>query len=49
MNGTAFRFGGYVGYNWQFARTWVAGLEGDVGSANKTVTLNGVFLPGSAP
>jgi outer membrane immunogenic protein len=46
LNSTAFRFGGYLGYNWQFARTWVAGLEGDVGSADKTVTLNGVFLPG---
>ena len=48
MDGTAFRLGGYAGYNWQFAPTWVAGLEGDAGWANKTVTLNGVFLPGGA-
>ncbi len=48
MNGTAFRFGGFAGYNWQFAPTWVAGVEGDIGSANNSVTLNGVFLPGSA-
>jgi outer membrane immunogenic protein len=46
MNGTAARFGGYAGYNWQFAPTWVAGIEGDFGWANKSVTLNGVFLPG---
>ncbi len=48
INGTAFRFGAYAGYNWQFAPSWVAGVEGAVGWANKSVTLNGVFLPGSA-
>jgi outer membrane immunogenic protein len=46
IDGTAARFGGYAGYNWQFAPSWVAGLEGDFGWANNTVTLNGVFLPG---
>jgi outer membrane immunogenic protein len=48
MNGTTFRLGAYAGYNWQFAPTWVAGLEADIGWANKSVTLNGVFLPGNA-
>ncbi len=46
MDATAFRLGGYAGYNWQVAPAWVVGVEGDVGWANKTVTLNGVFLPG---
>ena len=26
---SAFVGGGYIGYNWQFAPTWVAGIEGD--------------------
>jgi outer membrane immunogenic protein len=46
LDGTAFRVGGYAGYNWQFAASWVAGIEGDVGWAGKSATLNGVFLPG---
>lgn len=27
----ALRLGGFAGYNWQFARSWVTGLEGDFG------------------
>lgn len=46
LNGTAFRYSGYLGYNWQFAPQWLIGIEGDVGGGNKTVTLTGVGLPG---
>lgn len=46
MNGAAFRRGGYAGYNWQVAPTWVVGVEADAAWANDSVTLNGVFLPG---
>ena len=28
-NSLTYRIGGYVGYDWQFARNWVAGLEAD--------------------
>lgn len=45
FNDTAFRGGLYGGYNWQFAPRWIAGVEGDWGSANKTTTQIG-FLPG---
>jgi outer membrane immunogenic protein len=38
----SFRFGGYLGYNWQFASQWVAGLEVDFGWADKTVTTAGI-------
>jgi outer membrane immunogenic protein len=41
FNSVAARFGGYAGYNWQFARTWVAGLEGDYGYSNTTTTKAG--------
>lgn len=46
FNGTAFRFGGYAGLNWQFAPTWVTGAEGDFGWAGKTVAYSGIFVPG---
>jgi outer membrane immunogenic protein len=47
LDGTAGRFGPYLGYNWQLAPRWVAGIEGDVGFGNRTTTLNGVtFTPG---
>ena len=42
---TAFRFGGYLGYDWQFAPKWVFGLEGDFawGDAKKHVdALQGI-------
>ncbi|HZR87587.1 MAG TPA: outer membrane beta-barrel protein [Bradyrhizobium sp.] len=48
MDGTGVRGGIYGGYNWQFAPTWVAGVEADVGWARPSATLNGVFLPGNA-
>jgi outer membrane immunogenic protein len=46
INGSAFRVSPYLGFNWQFAPQWVAGIEGDVGFANKTTTLGGFpFTP----
>jgi len=41
INGKAFRAGPYIGFNWQFAPQWVAGIEGDIGFANQTTTLGG--------
>lgn len=35
---------GYFGYNWRFAPTWVLGVEGDLGWADKTTSVFG--LPG---
>jgi outer membrane immunogenic protein len=43
--GPAFRVAPYLGVNWQVAPRWVVGVEGDVGSARRTTTLNGLFLP----
>ena len=45
LNDTAFRVSPYVGFNWQFAPSWIVGLEGDVGFANKKTTLDGVMYP----
>src|SRR5258707_6998479 len=42
---TAFRFGAYLGFNWQIAPRWVVGVEGDVGSAKQTTALPGHVLP----
>lgn len=42
---TAARFGGYAGFNWQFAPQWVSGVEGYGGYANNKKTLNPI--PGS--
>jgi outer membrane immunogenic protein len=36
------RAGAYFGYNWQFAPTWVAGIEADIAWANSSRTLGGV-------
>lgn len=47
LDHTTFRFSPYFGYNWQFARQWLAGIEGDVGLGSKTSTINGVPLPGA--
>ena len=47
LNNTDFRFSPYVGFNWQFARQWVVGIEGDWGSGNKTTTLSGMRFPTS--
>jgi outer membrane immunogenic protein len=38
---TAARFGGFLGYNWQFAPQWVAGIEGDWAYANATTSSGG--------
>jgi outer membrane immunogenic protein len=47
LNGTAFLFNPYSGYNWQFATNWVGGIEGDFGLADQKTTLAGNFAPGS--
>jgi outer membrane immunogenic protein len=47
LNGAAFRFGGYLGYNWQVASAWVIGVEADASWANQTTTNYGMGLPGS--
>jgi outer membrane immunogenic protein len=44
---TAFRFSPYLGYNWQFARQWLVGLEGEVGFGSRTSSIDGVPLPGA--
>ncbi len=54
FNGDAFRFAGHLGFNWQLAPRWVAGVEVDYGSADTTATLVGfiypnAFGPGFAP
>jgi outer membrane immunogenic protein len=36
------RIGAYVGYNWQFAAQWIAGIEADVAYANNTVSSLGI-------
>jgi outer membrane immunogenic protein len=36
------RFGGFLGYNWQFAPQWVLGIEFDLAGANSTKTAVGV-------
>jgi outer membrane immunogenic protein len=41
FDGTAFRISPYVGYLWQVAPRWVAGIEGDAGFADRTVTRGG--------
>jgi len=42
LDGIGFRASPYVGYNWQFAPRWIAGLEGDVGFANQA-SARGAF------
>jgi outer membrane immunogenic protein len=47
FDGTAFRASPYIGFNWQFAPQWVAGIEGDAGFASQTTTQGGIpFSPG---
>jgi outer membrane immunogenic protein len=46
MDNFAARFGGYLGYNWQVAKAWVAGVEVDFGWANNSKTANPI--PGTA-
>ncbi len=40
FDSTSARVGGYLGYNWQFAPSWLIGLEGDIawGDSSKTET-----------
>jgi outer membrane immunogenic protein len=45
LNNTTFRISPYVGYNYQFATQWLAGIEGDVGFGSNTTTLAGAFYP----
>jgi outer membrane immunogenic protein len=45
LNDTAFRISPYLGYNYQFATQWLAGIEGDVGFGSKTTTLANAFYP----
>ena len=48
LDGIGVRGSPYIGFNWQFAPQWVAGVEGDVGFADQTTTLAGYnFPPGS--
>jgi outer membrane immunogenic protein len=39
MNSTSARLGGYLGYNWRIAPSWLAGFEGDIAWANSSKTL----------
>jgi outer membrane immunogenic protein len=43
------RFGGYFGYNWQFAPHWLAGIEGDLGWTGHTGKLPGFGLLATGP
>jgi outer membrane immunogenic protein len=45
LNDTRARVAPYVGWNWQFAPQWVAGVEGDFGFADKTTAFNGLYYP----
>jgi outer membrane immunogenic protein len=45
LNDTAFRISPYLGYNYQFATQWLAGIEGDVGFGSKVTTLADAFYP----
>jgi outer membrane immunogenic protein len=50
FNSAAFRFGPYVGFNWQLTPMWVVGLEGDFAWANNNATRNGFkFSQGGTP
>lgn len=52
FNSSTFRAGGYAGYNWQFAPTWVVGLEGDIAWGHSSKTLAGIpgtLAPFSTP
>ncbi|WP_256805947.1 outer membrane protein [Bradyrhizobium sp. Bra64] len=47
FDGLGFRTSSNVGFNWQFAPQWVAGLEGDVGFADQSTTRQSqAFSPG---
>jgi outer membrane immunogenic protein len=44
FNDTAFAVGGQLGYNWQFAPTWVAGIEGDWTWTNASGGFTGAWI-----
>jgi outer membrane immunogenic protein len=49
LNSTAFTGGGQIGYNWQFAPSWVFGLEADLNyNGTKPSTTASVPLPFAA-
>ncbi len=50
VHSSGFLGGGQIGYNWQFAPTWVAGLEADFQGAgiDGTASLNLAAIPGGA-
>jgi outer membrane immunogenic protein len=45
LNGSAFRVGPYIGFNWLAAPRWLLGLEADAGWADSTTTLTGMYYP----
>jgi outer membrane immunogenic protein len=45
LNDTAARVSPYLGWNWQFAPQWLAGIEGDFGFSDKTTSLAGMYYP----
>jgi outer membrane immunogenic protein len=45
LNDATYRISPYIGFNWQFAPRWVAGIEADRGFAGKTTTLTGMRYP----
>lgn len=51
LNSTSARIGGFIGYNWQFAPAWVAGIEADLAWGDNKKSSSPipatVFLPGS--
>jgi outer membrane immunogenic protein len=52
FDSTSARLGGYAGYNWQFAPSWVAGIEGDIawGDSKKSrAGIPGTWGPGALP
>src|SRR4029079_1822252 len=42
FDSTAARFGGYAGYNWSVAPSWIVGVEADVGWANNNKTATAI-------
>lgn len=42
FNSSTFRWGGYAGYNWQFAPQWVVGLEGDFAAGSRKASQGGI-------
>src|ERR1700722_5714759 len=47
LNMQSARFGGYLGYNWQFAPRWLVGIEGDLGWTGRTGRLPGFGFLGT--